>query len=253
VSSGSPFAIAAFWCQKAGNAVEEYEDAWSVRRVGETAGCRVAIADGATETSYSKIWATLLVESYIRDSVTGPEFFDRLEAARRLWRQRAFRNTRPLPWYAAEKAKQGAFATFLGFELNVAGKVWRAVAIGDSCMFQLDAAKQEMRVVQAFPLSRSTEFGTSPYLVGSNPEGAATVGAHAEVCQGSLRRDDLILFATDALSAWLLRREEDRAPAWKEACESIAEQSDFEVFVQRARDDGMRNDDVTLLRVTFRG
>jgi hypothetical protein len=79
VSSGSPFAIAAFWCQKAGNGVEEYEDAWSVRQVEETAGCRVAIADGATESSYSKIWATLLVESYIRDSVTGPEFFDGLE------------------------------------------------------------------------------------------------------------------------------------------------------------------------------
>ena len=50
----SGLSVQAFSCQKAGNARTEYEDAWAIR------GCRVAVADGATESSFSALWAALL-------------------------------------------------------------------------------------------------------------------------------------------------------------------------------------------------
>ena len=52
--------IKAFCCPKSGNSAEEYEDAWAQRHTRSQAGIRVAVADGATESSFAKLWAVLL-------------------------------------------------------------------------------------------------------------------------------------------------------------------------------------------------
>jgi len=243
------FAIDAFACPKAGNTLEEYEDAWSARPVAGSGGHRIAIADGATESSFSRLWAALLVECWTRGDATGPGFFERLGAARRLWRLRVA--GRPLPWYAAEKARHGAFAAFLGVEVDGAARGWRAVAVGDCCLFQLDAARPQMRVVQAFPLTRSQEFGSSPYLVGSDPSGTAALGAHIRVSQGQLRDEDMLVIASDTLAAWLLWRQEEGRPVWKWLGMELRGQAWFARLVDIARRDRLRNDDMTLLRVIF--
>ncbi|HWC73594.1 MAG TPA: hypothetical protein VG454_06625, partial [Gemmatimonadales bacterium] len=88
--------IKAFCCPKSGNSAEEYEDAWAQRLTrahaggggGGGGGIRVAVADGATESSFAKLWAVLLAESYVRSDVAGEEFFAQLTPARRLWRRR---------------------------------------------------------------------------------------------------------------------------------------------------------------------
>ena len=242
------FVIEGFSCPKAGNALEEYEDAWSERPGAGVDRLRIAIADGATESSFSQLWAALLVECYARDDATGPEFFDRLEPARRLWRQRVA--NRPLAWYAAEKARHGAFAAFLGLELDAAASTWRAVAVGDCCLFQLDGARPEMRLVHALPLTHSSQFGSNPYLVGSDPHGNTDLGAHVRSSHGGLRDEDVLLAASDALAAWLLRRMEEGRPVWKWTLR-IRGHAGFEWLVEKARQDGVRNDDMTLVRVVF--
>ena len=250
--SHDSFVIEAFSCPKAGNAVEEYEDAWCARRLtGERAGSRIGVADGATESSYSRLWAALLVDCWTRDASTGAEFFDHLAAARRLWRLRV--RNRPLPWYAEEKARHGAFAAFLGLELDAAAKAWRAVAVGDCCLFHLDSVRLQMRLVQAFPLTRSTEFGSTPYLVGSDPTGNRDIATWTRTSSGSLRDQDVLLLATDALSAWLLRREEEGRPVWRWVTAGLRGQAWFEGLVEKAREDGVRNDDMTVVRITFNG
>src|SRR5881275_2390313 len=108
--------IKVFSCPKLGNSLEEYEDAWAYRHTRTPLGIRVAVADGATESSFAKLWAVLLAESYVRSEVTGAEFFAQLKPARRLWRRRLA--GRPLPWFASEKAEQGAFAAFLGVQID---------------------------------------------------------------------------------------------------------------------------------------
>jgi len=57
-----------------GNSLEEYEDAWAHRQTRTPVGIRVAVADGATESSFVKLWAVLLAESYVRSEVTGRSF-----------------------------------------------------------------------------------------------------------------------------------------------------------------------------------
>src|SRR5437588_451920 len=92
----------AFWLQKAGNSADEYEDAWAPRR--ELADIdklfRVAVADGATETSFADLWAKILVRAYTKGSLAPELICDQLPALRRRWSSVVQR--RPLPWYAEE-------------------------------------------------------------------------------------------------------------------------------------------------------
>src|SRR5947199_8168020 len=122
--------IKVFCCPKLGNSLEEYEDAWAHRQT--RTGIRVAVADGATESSFAKFWAVLLAESYVRSELAGAEFFERLKPARRLWRRRLA--GRPLPWFASEKAEQGAFAAFLGVALDAQRNRCTALAGGELCL-----------------------------------------------------------------------------------------------------------------------
>jgi hypothetical protein len=240
------FAIDTFTCPKAGNAQADYEDAWAVRLDGRRDRCRIAIADGATESSFSGLWATLLVESYVRGRADGDAFFSQLVGARRLWRRKV---RRPMPWYAAEKARQGAFAAFLGLELDGPSRSWSAIAIGDCCLFHL-RRRAPMRLVEAFPLDRSEQFGTNPYLVGSLSTGNDAIAEYSRRCAGTLERGDLLIFTSDALAAWLLRCHEEEQPEWDTVSRlGIAYRPDFDALIERARESGLRNDDVTLVRV----
>src|SRR5262245_58112070 len=104
----------ALWLPKAGNTPEEYEDAcWPQEPVidREAARFRCAIADGATETSFSGLWANQLVREYCRQTSV-KQFVGSLPRLRQEWQWQV--SAKPLPWYAEEKARSGAFAAFLG-------------------------------------------------------------------------------------------------------------------------------------------
>ena len=250
-TSQAPFSVEAFSCQKAGNARTEYEDAWAIRGSDSPTRCRVAVADGATESSFSALWAALLVESFVRGPSHGAEFFGRLGAIRRLWRRKV--RGRPLPWYAAEKVRRGAYAAFVGASLNAVNRGWRAVAIGDCCLLHVTGRAPKLELAHAFPLTRSEEFGSSPFLVGSVKRSDDDPVPHVRVTEGVLQGNDALFFASDALAAWLLRRAEKGEPAWEAiGPEGIQTQQDFEALVALAREEGTRNDDMTLVRLTRR-
>jgi hypothetical protein len=246
----APFSVEAFSCQKAGNARTEYEDAWAVRGSDSPTRCRVAVADGATESSFSALWAGLLVESFVRGRSHGPDFFEGLGAIRRLWWRKI--RGRPLPWYAAEKARRGAYAAFVGASLNAVNSGWRAVAIGDCCLFHVTGLPPDMELAHSFPLSHSEQFGSSPFLVGSVKRPDDDPLPHVRVSEGILNGNDTLFFASDALAAWLLRRAEKGQPAWEWIGFGVQTQADFETLVEQAREDGTRNDDMTLVRLARR-
>lgn len=246
----APFAVEAFSCQKAGNAKAEYEDAWAIRGSDSPTRCRVAVADGATESSFSALWAGLLVESFVRATSTGPDFFEDLGAIRRLWWRKV--RGRPLAWYAAEKARKGAYAAFVGVSVSAVNRVWRAVAIGDCCLFHVTGLAADMQLVQCFPLTHSEQFGSSPFLVGSVQRPDDDPLPHVRVNEGILQGNDTLFFASDALAAWLLRRAEKGVPAWEWIGTGVQTQADFDSLVAQAREDGTRNDDMTLVRLTRR-
>lgn len=238
--------IKAFCCPKSGNSAEEYEDAWAHRRASIPAGVRVAVADGATESSFAKLWAVLLAESYVRSELAGAEFFERLEPARRLWRRRLA--GRPLPWFATEKAAQGAFAAFLGVQIDAQQNRWKALAVGDCCLMQIDNVGKRMRVVKAFPLQKSSQFTMSPYLIGSRSNGDLR-DERIQISKGSLRDGDMLLLATDALAAWLLKQHEAGRPLWNWIYRKLGTPESFAAMVAYGRKNGLRNDDFTLVRI----
>ena len=229
-----------FHLPKAGNASEEYEDAVA----GDPAVGRFAIADGASESSFAATWARLLAGGFVAAVGKPWQDFDWVGPLRRRWAAEV--DGLSLPWYAEMKREQGAFATLLGLVLRPPHDqlpgIWRALAVGDCCLFRARAT----RLLAAFPLAASADFGNQPALLGSRPAGAppAPVLAH-----GRWRPGDRFLLMSDALAQWFLQRTEQGAVPLAEIAHLMADrdpQAAFPGWVEERRRQGLRNDDVTL-------
>jgi hypothetical protein len=242
---------------KAGNSDSEYEDAYSPGHPVEGGSCsRFAVADGATETSFSGIWAKQLVRAYCDgafDRLPDCEWLSRL---RRKWWSVVRR--KPLPWYAEEKLESGTFAALVGLTLNWDSAttdhgLWHSEAIGDSCLFQLRGTD----LIAKFPLQASNDFTNSPVLLSSRPGNDSGLAALASTAGEWQCGDDFYLM-TDALAAWFLRAIENQEAPWAIIRDWDAERDkpvphdmrSFRKWVETARKQGlMRNDDVTLYRI----
>lgn len=158
-----------------------------------------------------------------------------------------------LPWYAEAKMQQGAFTTFLGVIVDDAnnwnGNCWRAVAVGDCCLFQI----RQQSLHQVFPNYRSGDFSNTPALVGSRTTPELLLKKNrVQTGSGSWQADDQIWLMTDALAKWFLLQHE----AGKQPCEAVdrvvtgASSETFAIWIDELRiTRELRNDDVTLLAV----
>lgn len=236
----------AFWLPKHGNQDEDYEDAFSLN----SDGGRFAIADGATESSFAGEWARLVTGEFAASPIRHKRNWTQwLPPVQARWTSDV--GSRPLPWYAEEKFEQGAFATFLGLMLETVGcRPWHAVAIGDSCLFQI----RDGQLLRAFPLAKSEDFGNSPNLLGSRMTAGEAqrreVRGHGKCLCG-----DRFFLATDALAQWFLREVEAEKTPWDDL-DFLLGESDIQAAALtwlgelRERQE-IRNDDVTLIRVTI--
>lgn len=242
--------VSTLWSVKAGATEDEYEDAFAPKTDGLLSGTlfRFAIADGATQTTFSSMWAEMLVTAYIsRNTDTSPtvEEFRDLQSA---WWDKV--GGLPLPWYGRLKLNDGAAATLLGVELfeelqpqgaTAAGR-WRAAAIGDSCLFHV----REGCLQRAFPLSVTAAFNDSPNLVLSRGGDWNDLLSFMQYCDGTLAEHDSLILCSDALAAWFLLKAETGDPQWIVA--NTWTQEDFRAVVTRERDLGsLENDDTTLV------
>jgi hypothetical protein len=229
----------AFHTPRRGNTPDEYEDAFA----GDAATGRFAIADGASESSFTGAWAKLLVEGFVAAKDRSWRNLDWLGPPRQRWAEDI--DPQPLPWYAEEKREQGAYATLLG--VAFARGLWRALAIGDSCLFRIRGGKFE----KSFPLVRSADFGNQPALLGSRGRPADTPAQGIRRTRGKWRPGDRFLLATDALAEWMLRRHEQAQRPADDIDRLLAEPSPQDTFAawveERRKNQGLRNDDVTLV------
>lgn len=227
------------WSPKRGSSEAEYEDAVAVN-VPAGATARFAVADGASESSFARIWAELLVRGYVSGVLTDECLVGSLAPLQSVWS--AAIAERPLPWHAIEKVRAGAFAALVGLSVAPDGR-WSAVAAGDCCLFQLRCGA----LVRSFPLTISTEFGIRPVLIGSNPARNAGLVEHVRTVAGECRAGDRFLLMSDALAQYFLSRVEAGVPAGKVlGCGA----SGFRPWLDGPRAErAIRNDDVTLLTV----
>jgi hypothetical protein len=244
--------VQSFWLPKAGNTAAEYEDALYPRKPGELSNRRVrlAVADGASEGMFSGSWAAILTRLFCRTSPTLPveEFLGRAHREWQEWTaaylQRRERQNRPLQWFEEPGFQRGAFATLLGLTLFEHGR-WEALALGDSCLFQMRGAD----LLAAFPLERSADFNSRPFLIASNPTYNAGLSERVARIEGDWQAGDQWLLMTDALACWFMQAcEAGRAP-W-DLVRQHAQPEDFTDWIAALRaDHHMRNDDVTLMSV----
>ncbi len=244
-----------FALPKAGNDVSDYEDAMfpplhapTMRRVQRRRLARVAIADGATESSFARLWAELLVEGFGAGHLSPTRLVDSLPALQQTWQQHV--STRPLPWYAEEKVRDGAFAAWLGLELSdtAHGGRWRAFGLGDSCVCHVRGRE----LLAAFPLSTAADFTSRPFLVGSRPQHNVRVAEALQSMHGQWEDGDQFVLMTDALAAWFLAAHE--AGEWPmDVLEGFVMPDGTEAFAAWVAElraaHQIRNDDTTLVRV----
>ncbi|MDQ2743026.1 MAG: protein phosphatase 2C domain-containing protein [Chloroflexota bacterium] len=244
----------ALWLPKAGNTAEEYEDACaplrSVRR--ELRAFRCAVADGATEASFSASWARLLVGAYCKGQWGGRRPFRSLARLQTVWQQEV--DSLQLPWYAEEKRRSGAFASLLGFTLVAPSEEnagsWMAEAVGDSCLFQVRSDE----VITAFPMSCAAAFNSRPHLIGSIAASNQQLLEHVRTARGGWEPGDIFYLMTDALACWFLIMVEGGTRPWLELTTAAADgQPSFAAWIEHLREEqAIRNDDVTLLQVNVR-
>ena len=246
-----------FWLPKAGNSPEEYEDASRVvypQRMGASGRrtARAAISDGASESAFAREWANVLAEAFASRppdvcGLTEDTMSDWLASAQEEWRAGVPWDR--IPWHGEAKARAGAFATLLG--LTVAARSgssrrlsWRAVAVGDSCLFVV----RDDRLLLSFPLEDAAQFDNSPALVCSNPDNAGDLWENVQRTGGECVAGDSFILASDALACWFLGRKAEGEKPWETLLALDA--SGWPAWVDEQRREGsMQNDDTTAVIV----
>lgn len=180
---------------KAGLRPEENEDAWAAR------GGSWAVADGASEGWDSGLWARTLVQSFTQNPPGPDTFAEWLATTRAHFTPETTRSTQTLAWYAEVKQEQGAFATLVGIALRSTtqgGIRWRAMAVGDSCLFQLRSGN----LLTRFPVESPEAFSNAPQLLSTLGNGEPL---QPEWLAGTAEPGDEFYLLSDAMAEWFLR------------------------------------------------
>lgn len=260
--------------QKAGNDPQEYEDSWGVADgnskraylvpqlfgqqsiddfgisdfVLKSDQLSLAIADGATDSIFSKEWADLLVKQFNDSPSTDLDTLRKnVSRASRIWKRIA--RKRPMPWYVEEKVRKGAFCTFLGLRIaatrSVLGEL-SSIALGDCCLFQI----RNRDLIACFPFTRPEDFGNTPSLLSTDFRYNDRIWPAVTTYHGFWRMGDTFLLMTDALAQWFMKGLFEGQEPWH-ALPSFSEHESNRQFTQWISDlrqsKLIRNDDVTLL------
>jgi hypothetical protein len=257
--------VTSYSIPKNGSTEDESDDAFCSLESGQHGGnCfRFAVSDGVTEGMLSRDWARQLVNSFRQ--VSNFNLITSLKEIVQAWNSWLSEyllsretNNNPIKWYEEPGLKKGAFATFLGLELfdgvdDLPG-TWKAIAVGDSCLFQIRYGDENNNIcggelITRFPIFDASEFSDIPYLVSSNPLSNQDIESHTRVSEGEWLPGDHFYLMTDALAAWFLCYYECRQFPWHQLNHNLDDHDSFADWVGRARNEGMTNDDTTIIRI----
>ena len=246
--------MCSFWLPKAGNQPHEYEDAfWPARFSHREARVkRLAVADGATEASFSGLWARMLVRACGRGQIRSDNLHGGSGSA--AGRMVGRRWSPPLPWYAEEKLRSGAFSSLPRTEPQAAPARSSSYVVcpGGGGHMPLHRSGPRADHVLSYPGRRG--FDNSPQLISSVP--ARNRALDSVLCRdsGVAREGDRFYLATDALACWFLARHEEGAEPWNVLDDLVRDNSPQRfadwMGIER-RGHRIRNDDVTLLRFSL--
>jgi hypothetical protein len=254
--------VESFWLSKGGNQPSEYEDAFFPQLTNgeekDEKQFRFAVSDGASAGILSGPWARVLAEVACDFDVPVDDPRVILERGSARWSgwlqdylQAREEQVKPIKWYEEPGLKSGAFATMLVLELNEEpSNEWRAVAIGDSCLFHVRGGQ----LVISFPVQQSDAFSNNPALLCSISDHNYNQDQDIMQSKGDWQKEDEFYLMTDAIAQWFLTQCEAGQQPWS-AFQDLSTSDDsqtFEFLIDSLREKkAMRNDDVTLVRITL--
>lgn len=242
---------------KAGNKDSENEDAVfptvGIGHNGHNELSTFIVADGATQTSFSGLWANYLTKNCSQSKLSEFNFLQAVGKAQEEWHQ-ALQDAE-LPWHAVEKFRLGAFSALAWLEIQyfpvhpVYGFTWRALAVGDCCLFI--ARNQEIYL--SLPLQDPGDFKNTPILIPSKSERMESIKGKIQTSRGSLIMGDQLILASDAISSWIMRRSQtDRLELLKmiRSIKNAKNGSGFSYWINGLRKSGeLKNDDTSLILI----
>lgn len=169
-----------------------------------------AVADGASQTSFSGIWSSLLVKQFVSEPLIENDEFEVDRWVRRAQRkyERAAPAESELPPLVRAKARKGSAATFLGIQLVPASESdpseeavaqCRVIAIGDCCLLHF---RPSALSVSSLFIQTADDFDAMPMCFLSKDFDPA--GCPLRVDHIYARQGDILVLATDAVAKWLL-------------------------------------------------
>jgi len=230
---------------KLGNKESECEDSISFNLKRG----RFAIADGASSSMFSDVWASCLTSNIITLDTdlyknTTELFRTLIPISRREWYSRIEWNN--LKWFQTNKSFQGSYSTLLYVEIKrLEGlDIFRALAVGDSCLFIVNSDKK----LYSFPYRKASQFNNTPKLVWTGKKAQVNIESEPVypdfvTTSGHIHKGDEMILATDALSKWLIETRNFRAIR-----ELITDEKALHDFLSSEIDGRrMRNDDVSII------
>ena len=243
--------IKSLWLPKKGYLQDECEDSILVhpshsRHVDKY---KFAIADGATESSFSKEWASLLTGSIQnKKDINVPFLLNALPYLQALWKEKVF--SRPLPYYAEAKALQGAFSTLLTLQINIKHLNYKCIAVGDCCLFHM----RDSELIKCFPFMESKEFGNNPFLISSiNSQNLGLKDFIKEV-EGYFLKGDQFILMSDAIACWFFTKIEQNEKPWETINNLFADKihyiDNFINWLDEQREArAIKNDDTSIISI----
>ena len=215
---------------------------------------RYAIADGATRSLFPKMWADILVNDFCEDTTLSLEkqnWEEWIAPLQQKWLEQAITTVQKTKRFISIdrlSRSESAASTFIGVEINRTQKEWKAMIIGDSCLFHIE--RSELK--ESCLIKKSTDF--------TNRTESFTSFAKDSVCQptfltGKTHPGDVFILATDALAKWIIQHEEagKLGKALKHLINIELSDQGFNNFVENAREAKtihLVNDDVTLMLIS---
>lgn len=216
---------------------------------------RYAVADGATRSFFPKEWAELLVEHFCHPkeivlSLTEENWQEWITPIQQKWYKQVEEKVNSQNLFYLKNSlimREPAVSTFIGLEIDSTKGEWRAMIIGDSCLFHKSDSG-----FQSYLIEKSEDFTNLPEAFASfpnaNPDSPTFITGYAAP-------GDMFVMATDALAKWILHHQEigqlDEVLTILSAVESDGQ---FYEFVDRARAQNtiqLVNDDVAYLSIAI--
>jgi len=243
-----PFGIRRFQIPKQGLSEAECEDKSALSSSSETS-LRVAVADGATESLFSDIWAEILVNSYVEKSA---EIFNAsvLESVQQEFVNKASQLILKMPetrhWFMYEKLDRGSHVTFAAVEFSNPETI-QVLAVGDSCVFWRSGHNSNL--VEMLPELAPEAFGAFPASICHLPKTWQNLKSKIIKKEVHLQDTFELLICTDALACWLAQELQNDSSVWEKLFQ-ITDSISFTNFIENLRyRKEIRNDDVTLVLI----